>query len=114
LFDLRGLIAPVNAASRRHGGFGAFAPHRGGTPSPHPIALLGWGGERYMVLMMALMLDVTLVLMLLCFFPFHACMVCKNETTIEGKSKHTSSQPRSHPCPPPLFRPLPRLYGLHK
>jgi len=32
------------------------------------------------------MLDATLVLMLLCFFSFHAAMVARNETTIEGTS----------------------------
>ena len=51
--------------------------------SPHPISGFGWGPNRYMVVAMALMVDATLVLMLLCFFSFHAHMVLRNETTIE-------------------------------
>lgn len=54
--------------------------------SPHPISGFGWGPNRYMVVAMALMVDATLVLMLLCFFSFHAHMVLRNETTIEGPS----------------------------
>ena len=60
--------------------------------SPHPISGFGWGPNRYMVVAMALMVDATLVLMLLCFFSFHAHMVLRNETTIEvGHFRDTSA-----------------------
>ena len=84
MFDARALFIPAHAGSRRHGGLNAFTPNYGNVPSPHSIASLGWGPTQFMVLMMAVMLDVTLMLMLLCFFSFHASMICKNETTIEG------------------------------
>mmetsp|Transcript_32319 Transcript_32319/g.101809 ORF Transcript_32319/g.101809 Transcript_32319/m.101809 type:complete len:277 (-) Transcript_32319:547-1377(-) len=61
--------------------------------SPHPISGFGWGPNRYMVVAMALMVDATLVLMLLCFFTFHAHMVLRNETTIEVGVGHSATLP---------------------
>jgi len=45
-----------------------------------------WSPSMYMVTWMAMLMDTTLVLMLLCFATFHLRMVLLNETTIEGPS----------------------------
>ena len=45
-----------------------------------------WSPGMTMMALVALLLDGTLSLMLLCFFSFHLRMVMRNETTIEGPS----------------------------
>ena len=65
--------------------------------------------------MMGVMLDATLVLMLLCFFSFHAAMVVKNETTIEGTSPMvcTNNVGYEYLVAKPFVRtPFPPLLGL--
>ena len=44
-----------------------------------------WTPSMYMVTWVAVLMDATLVLMLLCFAGFHVRMVLTNETTIEGE-----------------------------
>jgi hypothetical protein len=46
----------------------------------------GWTPGMFMISWMAMLMDTTLVLMLLCFATFHVRMVLLNETTIEGPS----------------------------
>ena len=46
----------------------------------------GWTPGMFMITWMAMLMDATLVLMLLCFASFHVRMVLLNETTIEGPS----------------------------
>mmetsp|Transcript_56979 Transcript_56979/g.123844 ORF Transcript_56979/g.123844 Transcript_56979/m.123844 type:complete len:315 (+) Transcript_56979:145-1089(+) len=53
-----------------------------------------WSPARSMVAMMAMLLDATLLVMLLCFGGFHIHMVLYNETTIEGSSPHFDVGPR--------------------
>ena len=57
--------------------------------SPHivvPPQTRRWAAGSLMMTVTALILDMTLAFMLLCFFTFHLRMVLKNETTIEGPS----------------------------
>lgn len=45
-----------------------------------------WTSGMYVITWMAMLMDTTLVLMLICFGGFHVRMVLTNETTIEGPS----------------------------
>jgi len=44
------------------------------------------GPHKFMACTMGTILDLALIVMLVCFMPFHMRMACLNETTIEGPS----------------------------
>ena len=51
----------------------------------------GWTPTQFLVTWMALLVDGTLALLLLCFFGFHFHMVLRNTTTIEASARASTS-----------------------